>query len=220
MWGYERRRQIGFYQFGMELLISLRIEQMRNFFGTFFGLPIEFNRGFLASKLNSVQLLQFAMMMFFKGTTIWGLAFRRFSHRRRVRSSFVHIVHATDFGNVRNRRRWFGGKRQESKVVTNADGINLLDRNIPPQDRNTNVMMREFQQSLEQGMTPGFSGRDWWKVGSSSSSSGSGSNNSSNNSNSMAASASPMETGKVKRPVLVQRLAIHGQNGRQKHRLV
>ena len=67
MWGYERRRQIGFYQFGMELLISLRIEQMRNFFGTFFGLPIEFNRGFLASKLNSVQLLQFAMMMFFQG---------------------------------------------------------------------------------------------------------------------------------------------------------
>ena len=40
---------------------------MRNFFGTLFGLPIEFNRGFLASKLNSVQLLQFAMMMFFQG---------------------------------------------------------------------------------------------------------------------------------------------------------
>ena len=75
-------------------------------------------------------------------------------------------------------------KDGKPKSLQTADGINLLDRNIPPQDRNTNIMMREFQQSLEQGMTPGFSGRDWWKVGSSSSSSGNGSNNNSNNSNS------------------------------------
>ena len=31
LWGDEPRRQVGFYQFGMELLMSLRIEQMRNF---------------------------------------------------------------------------------------------------------------------------------------------------------------------------------------------
>ncbi|CAL6390590.1 unnamed protein product [Bathycoccus prasinos] len=196
LWGYERRRQIGFYQFGMELLISLRIEQMRNFFGTFFGLPIEFNRGFLASKLNSVQLLQFAMMMFFQGNndlrglllahlvTEGGSGVRLFTSYTRPILEMLEI----DVAGLEE-------KDGKPKSLQTADGINLLDRNIPPQDRNTNIMMREFQQSLEQGMTPGFSGRDWWKVGSSSSSSGNGSNNNSNNSNSsMAASASPMVT--------------------------
>ena len=82
-------------------------------------------------------------------------------------------------------------KDEKHQSLQTADGINLLDRNIPPQDRNTNIMMREFQQSLEQGMTPGFSGRDWWKVGSSTSNDA---KSSTNNSNSMTASTSPLTT--------------------------
>ena len=192
LWGYERRRQIGFYQFGMELLISLRIEQMRNFFGTFFGLPIEFNRGFLASKLNSVQLLQFAMMMFFQGNndlrslllahlvTEGGSGVRLFTSYTRPILEMLDI----DVTGLKD-------KDEKHQSLQTADGINLLDRNIPPQDRNTNIMMREFQQSLEQGMTPGFSGRDWWKVGSSTSSDA---KSSTNNSNSTTASTSPLTT--------------------------
>ena len=42
--------QLGFYQFGMELLMSLRIDQMRNFFTTFFALPMELSSGFLGNR--------------------------------------------------------------------------------------------------------------------------------------------------------------------------
>ena len=88
-------------------------------------------------------------------------------------------------------------KDEKHQSLQTADGINLLDRNIPPQDRNTNIMMREFQQSLEQGMTPGFSGRDWWKVGSSTSNDA---KSSTNNSNSMTASTSPLTTNESQTP--------------------
>jgi len=181
IWGYERRRQIGFYQFGMEMLISLRIEQMRNFFSTFFGLPIYFNRGFLASKLNSMELLQFAMMMFFKGNNdLRGLLLAHLvtegGSGKRLFTSYARPilemldVDVTGLKNISN-----------TKTLQTADGINLLDRNIPPQDRNTNIMMRDFRQSMDQGMTPGFSGRDWWKVGNSASSPAANGNNNNNN---------------------------------------
>ena len=47
--------------------MSLRIEQMRNFFKTFFGLPTRLSAGFLSNDLSSVQLLQFAFMCFVQG---------------------------------------------------------------------------------------------------------------------------------------------------------
>ena len=84
LWGDEPRRQVGFYQFGMELLMSLRIEQMRNFFGTFFALPKELSAGFLGNNLTSVQLLQFALTVFFQGN--WELRALLLTHTCRPRA--------------------------------------------------------------------------------------------------------------------------------------
>jgi lycopene epsilon-cyclase len=58
--------QASFHIFGMELLATLDVQGMHEFFETFFCLPDTFWRGFLASKLSSVQLMQFALLMFVK----------------------------------------------------------------------------------------------------------------------------------------------------------
>ncbi|KAI7843886.1 hypothetical protein COHA_002431 [Chlorella ohadii] len=62
LWTQERRRQASFQVFGMELLCQLDTRATADFFTTFFRLPASFWRGFLASKLSSVDLLSFAML--------------------------------------------------------------------------------------------------------------------------------------------------------------
>ncbi|EFN58632.1 hypothetical protein CHLNCDRAFT_19656 [Chlorella variabilis] len=62
LWTQERRRQTSFQVFGMELLCQLDTGSTADFFTTFFRLPHSFWRGFLASKLSSVDLLSFAML--------------------------------------------------------------------------------------------------------------------------------------------------------------
>nr|WJE87833.1 lycopene epsilon-cyclase [Chlorella sorokiniana] len=62
LWTQERRRQASFQVFGMELLCQLDTAATADFFTTFFRLPASFWRGFLASKLSSVDLLSFAML--------------------------------------------------------------------------------------------------------------------------------------------------------------
>ncbi len=49
--------------FGMELLCKLPLAPTNQFFATFFKLPGFYWRGFLASRLSSVQLIAFAMLM-------------------------------------------------------------------------------------------------------------------------------------------------------------
>lgn len=56
--------QASFHVFGMELLATLEIRSIHQFFETFFRLPDRYWRGFLASKLSSVDLLAFAMLTF------------------------------------------------------------------------------------------------------------------------------------------------------------
>jgi len=47
--------------------MSLRIEQMRNFFTTFFSLPVPLYAGFLSNDLSSAKLVQFALTCFMLG---------------------------------------------------------------------------------------------------------------------------------------------------------
>lgn len=64
LWTQEKRRQAAFHVFGMELLCQLDVNATADFFTTFFALPSSFWRGFLASKLSSVNLLGFAAATF------------------------------------------------------------------------------------------------------------------------------------------------------------
>ena len=54
----------------MELLASLDVQRLHDFFETFFALPDRYWRGFLASKLNSADLMVFALLTFV--TCSWG----------------------------------------------------------------------------------------------------------------------------------------------------
>jgi lycopene epsilon-cyclase len=56
--------QASFHVFGMELLATLEVRSIHQFFDTFFRLPDRYWRGFLASKLSAVDLLVFAMLTF------------------------------------------------------------------------------------------------------------------------------------------------------------
>lgn len=64
LWTDEKRRQAAFHVFGMELLCTLGISSTCDFFLTFFNLPSRYWRGFLASRLSSLELLGFAMTTF------------------------------------------------------------------------------------------------------------------------------------------------------------
>ena len=56
--------QASFHVFGMELLESLDVASIHEFFETFFKLPDYYWRGFLASRLSSTELLTFAFLTF------------------------------------------------------------------------------------------------------------------------------------------------------------
>ena len=64
LWTAEKRRQASFHVFGMELLCNLDLNNTADFFTTFFALPGWFWKGFLASKLSSIDLLGFAATTF------------------------------------------------------------------------------------------------------------------------------------------------------------
>lgn len=56
--------QASFHLFGMELLAQLDLSATNAFFNTFFALPPTYWKGFLGSRLSSVQLLGFALLTF------------------------------------------------------------------------------------------------------------------------------------------------------------
>ena len=64
LWSGERKRQASFHIFGMELLAKLSLREINEFFETFFILPEKLWRGFLSSKLSSLELLGFALVFF------------------------------------------------------------------------------------------------------------------------------------------------------------
>jgi hypothetical protein len=159
LWGDEPRRQVGFYQFGMELLMSLRIEQMRNFFGTFFGLPKDLSAGFLSNDLSSSRLLVFALTCFIQGN--WELRALLLTHLAsagagvRLGEAYLHPLLRA----IENAKK---GDASESRAVAAEE----LARTAPPQEPNFSSFAKDLGAAEEQGMMPGFQGKDWWAVGS------------------------------------------------------
>ena len=157
LWGDEPRRQVGFYQFGMELLMSLRIEQMRNFFGTFFGLPKDLSAGFLSNDLSSSRLLVFALTCFIQGN--WELRALLLTHLAsagagvRLGEAYLHPL-------LRALRQ---SEESGKEGVAEAEA---LARAAPPQEPNFSSFAKDLGAAEEQGMMPGFQGKDWWVVGS------------------------------------------------------
>ena len=149
LWGAEPRRQIGFYQFGMELLMSLRIEQMRNFFSTFFSLPTNLSRGFLGNRLSSSELIMFALTTFAIGNNeLRGLL-------------LAHLVSAGGSG-ARLAKAY-----AYPLFPKDESGLDMLQVNRKEQAdaKNTTKMMADFYESQRGGMLPGYMGRDWWSIG-------------------------------------------------------
>ncbi|KXZ48182.1 hypothetical protein GPECTOR_30g278 [Gonium pectorale] len=64
LWPLEKRTQASFHVFGMELLATLDLAATNDFFNTFFRLPSNYWRGFLASTLSAGQLIAFALVTF------------------------------------------------------------------------------------------------------------------------------------------------------------
>jgi lycopene epsilon-cyclase len=156
LWGDESRRQVGFYQFGMELLMSLRIEQMRNFFTTFFALPQPLSAGFLSNDLSSVKLIQFALTCFIIGN--WELRALLLTHLAsagagaRLGQAYAHpLLKAAGLGST--------GQEEGQKRVE-------LNRKAPPQEPNFSSFAKDLFSAEEQGMMSGFQGKNWWDVGS------------------------------------------------------
>ena len=58
---------MAFHQFGLELLTSLQIADLRAFFNTFYGLPQKLNQKFLSHDLSSSMLIYFAFVFFVNG---------------------------------------------------------------------------------------------------------------------------------------------------------
>ncbi|KAL6745345.1 lycopene beta cyclase [Haematococcus lacustris] len=67
-WPVERIRQRLFNTFGMELLLSLDLQQTRDFFSAFFNLSDFHWHGFLSTRLSFSQLLGFGITLFFKSS--------------------------------------------------------------------------------------------------------------------------------------------------------
>ncbi|KAG0583854.1 hypothetical protein M758_3G166500 [Ceratodon purpureus] len=64
LWSGERKRQRAFFMFGLELILQLDTPGIKDFFVTFFQLPEWLWKGFLGSKLSSVDLIWFALATF------------------------------------------------------------------------------------------------------------------------------------------------------------
>ena len=154
LWSDEVRRQVGFYQFGMELLMSLRIEQMRNFFTTFFALPKDLSSGYLSNDLNSVKLLQFAFTCFVLGN--WELRALLLAHLASAGAG-VRLGQAYAYPLLKA----LGGPVED---ITRG---NELNRKSPPQASNFTAFSNDVVSAAEQGMMSGFQGKEWWNVGTS-----------------------------------------------------
>ena len=64
MWPVQRIRQRAFFDFGMEVLLKLDLEETREFFAAFFSLSDFHWHGFLSSRLSFTQLIAFGLSLF------------------------------------------------------------------------------------------------------------------------------------------------------------
>lgn len=68
MWPRQRVRQRAFFDFGMEVLLKLDLEETREFFAAFFSLSDFHWHGFLSSRLSFVELIGFGLSLFAKSS--------------------------------------------------------------------------------------------------------------------------------------------------------
>ncbi|KAG2430978.1 hypothetical protein HYH02_013511 [Chlamydomonas schloesseri] len=67
-WPMERIRQRAFFTFGMDVLLSLNLVQIREFFRAFFSLSDFHWHGFLSTRLSLPQLIVFGLTLFWKSS--------------------------------------------------------------------------------------------------------------------------------------------------------
>ena len=68
MWPVQRIRQREFFDFGMEVLLRLDLEETREFFSAFFALSDFHWHGFLSSRLSFLELIGFGLSLFVKSS--------------------------------------------------------------------------------------------------------------------------------------------------------
>jgi lycopene beta-cyclase len=68
MWPPARVRQREFFDFGMEVLLKLDLEETREFFSAFFSLSDFHWQGFLSSRLSFIELIGFGLALFAKSS--------------------------------------------------------------------------------------------------------------------------------------------------------
>lgn len=155
MWSDERLRVQGFYQFGMELLLSLRLPDLRRFFSTFYALPAPLAHGFLSHRLSSAQLLLFAFAFFVAGD--WRLRYLLVSHLASPAGSGMRLADAYLVSESRN-----GDVPREATSLAH-----VVKRSSPPQQPVADLSADEqAAHEAATGLRAGYARKDWWKVGS------------------------------------------------------
>jgi len=152
LWNAETRRRMGFYQFGMELIMSLRLRDLRGFFQTFYNLPEFFWKGFLSHRLDSAQLLAFAVSVF---------AIAENSLRIRL---LKHLVCASGAGvRLLQAYTWPLAQLLQGRGAERETASAPLKRN--PRTL-TSVFAAEQSNAELLGVPPGMQGAgSWWLVG-------------------------------------------------------
>ena len=154
LWGVERKRRSGFNQFGMELLLSLRLADLRGFFATFYRLPRQLSQGFLSHRLSSAGLAAFAFAFFVTGDS---------------RLKFLLITHL--LSPAGSGKRLVGAYLADETVAMSsaeaaAAATAVVDRAQPPQPTAASVSAAEQAANEAAGIAAGFAGSRWWVVGS------------------------------------------------------
>jgi|TARA_B110000090_G_scaffold200525_1_gene241571 hypothetical protein len=130
---------------------------MRNFFTTFFSLPKELSAGFLSNDLSSSKLIVFALTCFIQGN--WELRALLLTHLAsagagaRLGKAYAHPV-----------LKLIEGTKEDLSSKKNA--VEALIRKTPPQEPNFSSFAKDAKTAEQQGMMPGYQGKDWWAVGS------------------------------------------------------
>jgi lycopene cyclase-like protein len=148
LWDEGRVRQAGFYQFGMELLLSLRLADLRAFFSTFYALPAPLSQGFLSHRLGPARLLLFALAFFAAGDS-------------RLKLLLVSHLFSPAGSGVRLAAAYLGGEEERG----GGGGAEVVRREAPPQSSAQAVSAAEQGSNRRAGIAAGFLGADWWRVG-------------------------------------------------------
>jgi lycopene cyclase-like protein len=152
LWSAEKRRQMGFYQFGMELVLSLRLAELRGFFSTFYRLPEALSAGFLSHRLSAASLLLFAFGFFATGDN-------------KLRWLLVSHLFSPAGSGARLAAAYLGADTAAEEAAAGGGAADAVRRDAPPQTPAPAVAVDEQARAEAAGVPAGFQGADWWVVG-------------------------------------------------------